>query len=54
MDSDSQDVAAAAVKSSVDAMLSKFLVVGPPTEVDGTGDVLGDEASLAGDGDAQV
>ena len=54
MDPDSQDAAAAAVKSSVDAMLSKFLVVGPPSEVDGTGDAPGDEASLAVDGDAQV
>ena len=52
MDSDSQDVAAAAVKSSVDAMLSKFLVIGPPTEVDGTGDTPGNEAPLEGDNDA--
>ena len=53
-DSDSQDAAATAMRSSVDAMLSKYLVVGPPTEVDATGDAPGDKAPLAGDGGAQV
>ena len=54
VDTNSQDAAAAAVKSFVDAMLSKFLIVGPPTEAGGTGDALGDESLLAGSGDAQV
>ena len=54
MDPDSQDAIAAAVKSRVDAMLSKFLVVGPPTKAGGTGDTPGYEALLAGSGDAQV
>ena len=54
MDADSQDAVVAAVKSSVDAMLSKFLVVCPPTEAGGTDDAPGDEALLAGSGDAQV
>ena len=56
VDADSRDAAAAAaaVKSSVDAMLSKYLVVGPPTEAGGTGDALGDQALLAGSSDAQV
>ena len=49
VDSDSQGIAAAAVKSLVDAMLSKFLVV-----AEGKGNALGDEAPLAGDGGAQV
>ena len=51
---DSRDAAAAAVKSSVDAMLSKFLVFGPPNEAEGTGDAPGDEAPLVGDGGTQV
>ena len=54
MDANSWDAATTAMKSSMDAMLSKFLVVGPPTEAGGTGDALGDEALLAGSGDAQV
>ena len=54
MDADSQDAVAAAVKSFVDAMLSKYLVVSPPTEAGGTGDAHGDEALLAGSGDTQV
>ena len=53
-DSDSQDAAATAMRSSVDAMLSKYLVVGPPTEVDATGDAPGDGAPLAGDGSTRV
>ena len=54
VDSDSRGAAAAVVKSFVDAMLSKFLVVGPPTEAGRTGDTPDDEALLAGSGDAQV
>ena len=50
----SQYVAAAAMKSFVHTMLSNFLVVGPLTEASGTGDTPGDEALLAGSGDAQV
>ena len=41
VDFDSQDAAAAAVKSFVHAMLSKFLVIGPSTEAEGKGDVPG-------------
>ena len=54
VDSDSQDAAAAAVRSSVDAMLSKFMVIGPSTEAEGKGDAPGNEAPLAGDGGTQV
>ena len=53
MDSDSQDSVAATMKSFVDAMLSKFLVVGPPAGAEGTGDAPGDGAPLAGDGGTQ-
>ena len=53
VDANSQD-AAAAVKSSVGAMLSKYLVVGPLTEASGAGDAPGDEALLVGSGDTQV
>ena len=55
VDADSQGVAAATMKSSVDAMLNKYLVVGPPTEAGGMGDVPDDEEDLlAGSSDAQV
>ena len=54
MDADSRDAAVAAVKISVDAMLNKYMVVGPPSEAGGTSDAPGDEALLAGSGDAQV
>ena len=54
VDSNSEVAAPAAVKSFVDAMLSKFLVVGPPTEAGGTGDAPGDETPQVGSGDAQV
>ena len=50
VDSDSQDATAADVKSSVDAMLSKFLVVSPPTKAEG----MGDGAPLVGEGGTQV
>ena len=53
VDSNSRSAAAAAMKSSVDALLSKFLVVGPPAGAEGTGDAPGDEALLAGDGGTQ-
>ena len=53
VDSDSQDAAAAAVKSSMDTLLSKFLVVGPPARAEGTADVPGDGAPLAGDNGTQ-
>ena len=51
MDSDSQDAVVAAVKSFLDAMLSTYLVVRPPTEAGGMGDAPGDEALLAGSGE---
>nr|XP_020199424.1 translation initiation factor IF-2-like [Aegilops tauschii subsp. strangulata] len=54
VDSDSQDAPAAAMKGSVDAMLGKFLVVGPTTGAEGTGDARDDGAPLAGDGGTQV
>ena len=54
MGADPEDVAAAAVKNPMDAMLRKYLVIGPPTEPGGTDDALGDVALLAGSGDAQV
>ena len=54
VDSNFEDAVAAAMKSSVDAMLSKFLVVGPPTGAEGTSDAPGDGAPLAGDGSTQV
>ena len=52
MGTDSRDAAAAAVKSFVDAMLNKYMVVGPPSEAGGTSDAPGDEVPLASSGDA--
>ena len=54
VDSASQDPTVAAVKSSIDSMLNRFLVIGPPAEAGGTGNTRGDEAPPAGNGDAQI
>lgn len=54
MDADSWDVVAAAVKSFVDTMLDKYMVVGSPSEAGGTSDAPDDEVPLASGGDAQV
>ena len=53
MNFNSHSAAAPAVKSSVDTLLSKFLVVGPTAGAKGTGNTTSDKAPLAGDGGTQ-
>ena len=54
MDANSRVATAATVKSFVDAMLNKYMVVGPPSEAGGTSNAPGDEVPLASGGDTHV
>ena len=54
VNADSREAAAATMKSYMDAMLNKYKVVGPPSDVGGTSDAPGDEVLLASGGGAQV